>query len=298
MNLQRLILTLLTAIGIAATSWAADSGFVPDIKLAPRNPDRECSTQFLFDRYTDMLFVSPTGSPVPFIADSLGVEENVGVRSVTARTHYFYVVKKGNTYYDPVTDSSHTADRDLEVISEEAWPYGEIYNFDRSGRLVSHYYGSWTDCNDEDATVFDYRPDGTFTYSYEHRETDDFPPLKISGKWDGTTWTETLTDRDETARRFNAPVTYTLRPLAGHPGYFTIAQEGDELPCEIRYRMPDGTLSRALTPGLPIAEQSPHQYAKPTAERTKPDAHGNALTVRGSDSIGSTYETVLEITYY
>lgn len=269
---------------------------VPSFSLSKPVGDSTCTTQFLFDRATNRLSVAPDGSPAIFTVDSLGLEHPRNVMTVVARTIGFIPIKKGDTYYEDGIE--RTATSDMHILSEETWPYGEIYNFDRQGRLTSYYFGNYSDCNDEDVLTIDYGPGGTFTYRAEHYETDDFPPRLISGKWDGNEWIETVFGWDYESRAFKMPVTYTLCRFGGNAMFFTITPDGESKPFEVRYRYLDGRLSLPLDPGRKLSEQLPEEKLATMTRRTDPDPRGNSLTVTRTNPHLTSTETTLEITYY
>lgn len=264
---------------------------VPDIEV---EHDTAFIIQFLFDYPTNCLKISPDGKPVIFTVDSLGLENPKGVKHVEKSVAFYIRLKKGDKYYDPKTDSGKIAEDDTEILSEESWPYSETYEFDRKGRLIKYEY------SDEDIVTFEYRPDGSFTYTAEHKETDDFYSRKIYGKWDGSVWQEEIFHWDESKRQFKPGVSYTLKKQIVHPGFFTVEPEKRGKTGAILFRCHDGWIIRHLTPGERIPSDLVNRSAKNNNKVTREDkdSHGNFLKVKEYDSHNSAPETKYKITYW
>lgn len=267
---------------------------VPDIEV---EHDTACIIQFLFDYPTNCLKISPDGKPVIFTVDSLGLENPKGVKHVEKSVSYYSQLRKGDKYYDLATNTQKILKEDTEVMSEESLPYTETYDFDANGRLIKFKYECFED--DEQVVTFDYRPDGSFSYKVELKESDAFPNTKVYGRWNGKVWEEEILGWDYSKEQYKPGVSYALEKQIVHPGFFTVEPVKGGKTEAILYRQSDGSFISNLTPG----EKTPSDWLNGSDKsnritRENKDSHGNSLKVKEYDFHNSAPETKYKITYW
>lgn len=267
---------------------------VPSIEVVK---DTACIVQFLFDYGINRLKASPDGKPVIFTVDSLGLENPEGVKHVVKSVSYYSQLRKGDKYYDLATNTQKILKEDTEVMSEESLPYTETYDFDANGRLIKFKYECFDD--DEQVVTFDYRPDGSFSYKVELKESDAFPNTKVYGRWNGKVWEEEILGWDYSKEQYKPGVSYALEKQIVHPGFFTVEPVKGGKTEAILYRQSDGSFISNLTPG----EKTPSDWLNGSDKsnritRENKDSHGNFLKVKEYDSHNSAPETKYKITYW
>ena len=267
---------------------------VPSIEVVK---DTACIVQFLFDYGINRLKASPDGKPVIFTVDSLGLENPEGVKHVVKSVSYYSQLRKGDKYYDPATDTQKILKEDTEVMSEESLPYTETYDFDANGRLIKFKYECFED--DEQVVTFDYRPDGSFSYKVELKESDAFPNTKVYGRWNGKVWEEEILGWDYSKEQYKPGVSYALEKQMVHPGFFTVEPVKGGKTEAILYRQSDGSFISNLTPGEKIPSDWLNGSDKSNRiTRENKDSHGNSLKVKEYDFHNSAPETKYKITYW
>ena len=267
---------------------------VPSIEVVK---DTACIVQFLFDYGINRLKASPDGKPVIFTVDSLGLENPEGVKHVVKSVSYYSQLRKGDKYYDPATDTQKILKEDTEVMSEESLPYTETYDFDANGRLIKFKYECFED--DEQVVTFDYRPDGSFSYKVELKESDAFPNTKVYGRWNGKVWEEEILGWDYSKEQYKPGVSYALEKQMVHPGFFTVEPVKGGKTEAILYRQSDGSFISNLTPGEKIPSDWLNGSDKSNRiTRENKDSHGNSLKVKEYDFHSSAPETKYKITYW
>lgn len=267
---------------------------VPSIEVVK---DTACIVQFLFDYGINRLKASSDGKPVIFTVDSLGLENPEGVKHVVKSVSYYSQLRKGDKYYDPATNTQKILKEDTEVMSEESLPYTETYDFDANGRLIKFKYECFED--DEQVVTFDYRPDGSFSYKVELKESDAFPNTKVYGRWNGKVWEEEILGWDYSKEQYKPSVSYAMEKQIVHPGFFTVEPVKGGKTEAILYRQSDGSFISNLTPG----EKIPSDWLNGSDKgnritRENKDSHGNSLKVKEYDSHNSAPETKYKITYW
>lgn len=268
---------------------------VPDIKLDSLGEIHDKNLLNLFSYDTNIRF-STDGKPVVTLYNSHGLENTERIKRVDIQSLYYHMVKKGDEYYDPETDSGKTAEKDIKVYECESGPYSEFYEFDSQNRLIKYGYGC--DFHENSFYIFvsyKYGADGNFSYKYEQKDTE-ATPFIVNGKWDGAVWTEEIQMLDESQNKFNSPITYALRPVPGHPGFFTVNTLDGNNPISIAFRHPYGYLLRRLKPGETIFEE---RLKKDNYEKIKEDkdSHGNYRKVTVIDPDGCNQEIHYTISY-
>ncbi len=207
---------------------------------------------------------------------------------------YYHLIKKGDKYYDWKTDSTKTATEDTLIYECESTPFSEFYEYDPQGRIIKLGYGyDVYDSSYYELVSFKYGADGNFSYISEDKLEDQ---VIINGKWDGAVWTEEIQMLDESQNKFNSPITYALRPVPGHPDFFTVNTLDGNNPISIAFRHPDGYLLRRLKPGETIFEE---RLKKDNYEKIKEDkdSHGNYRKVTVIDPDGCNQEIHYTISY-
>lgn len=270
---------------------------VPDIKLDSLDEINYDNLYCLFRYYENQMLLSSDGKPVISPVNTYGLVNTKRIKKVDIHSQFYHLVKKGEKYYDWKTDSGKIAVKDTKVYECEATPYLEFYEFDTQGRIVK--YGEGHDVYNNyfyQFITYKYQPNDIVTYKYEIKENDAYSSIIINGKWDGSVWTEEIQEWDYENNNFKAPIKYILKPLSGHPDFFTINTVEGNHPIKLKYRFPSGVLN-GCKPGEIISDEALSNDEDINIIKEDKDSHGNYRTVTIVDLSGCNQEIQYEITY-